>query len=368
MLFFWDGVTSAYPLVFPHCIVPFVQGVPSLFYPHTRSRALLAGVSSSQPSLRLRPCRRMAAAWLLWPAFQATASDTSGCVFVSNDHGDALEEWLRATAGAVRPLAVFHVDAHNDLNVPEGREPLTSPASSAELRRRWQHNSTLLHQLTAGVDLANFQLAAVRAGVVDRIVWVRQSSPGDGAQALHSVHSLRFEDGAFDDDEIYSSTSYDPVAEAAALAQASVHGIGFAFHEVPEHALSQPQLVRQLAGLLDVQGYIIDIDLDFFAHGARPDAKPRASPHPQATALPTTTPTSRRGDSLTKYFRCGSPRSTAVGRAPRPQREPRRRRRRRRRRWRCFPCCRVLTAAARLPAVGRCFLRGGATGRARGEI
>ena len=244
--------------------------------------------------------------WLLWPTVQATAGDTNGCVFVSNDHGDALEEWLRATAGASRPLAVFHVDAHNDLNVPEGREPLTSPASSAELRRRWQHNSTLLHQLTAGVDLANFQLAAVRAGVVDRIVWVRQSSPSDGLgngrahQALHSVHSLRLEDGAFDDDEIYSSTSYDAAAESAALAQASVHGIGFAFHEVPEHALSQPQLVRQLADLLDAQGYLLDIDLDFFAHGAR-HANPRASQPPQATTLLTTTPTaptSRRGDSL----------------------------------------------------------------------
>lgn len=176
------------------------------------------------------------AAWLLWPTVQASAGDTNGCVFVSNDHGDALEEWLRATADAKRPLAVFHVDAHNDLNVPKGREPFTSPASSDELRRRLQQNSTLLRQFTAGVDLANFQLAAVRAGVVDRIVWVRQSSPSDGMRALHSVHSLRIEGDAFEDDEVYSSSSYDPTAEAAALARASVHGIGFAFHEVSEHA------------------------------------------------------------------------------------------------------------------------------------
>jgi hypothetical protein len=317
----------------------------------------------------------MAAAWLLWPPIQATAGDTNGCVFVSNDHGDALEEWLRVTAGATRPLAVFHVDAHNDLNVPEGREPLTSPASSAELRRRWQDNSTLLHQLTAGVDLANFQLASVRAGVVDRIVWVRQSSPGDGAQALHSVHSLRLEDGAFEDDEIYSSKSYDATAEAAALAQASVHGIGFAFHEVPEHALSQPQLVRQLADLLDAQGYLLDIDLDFFAHGARTTRQaPRQPASSGHSPLHDAPPPLGAVTHFTHYFRRGSPRSTAVGRAPRPQREPRRRRRRRRRRrwrWRrprCLPCCRVLTAAARLPAVGRSFLRGGAAGRARGEI
>lgn len=176
------------------------------------------------------------AAWLLWPTIQASAGDTNGCVFVSNDHGDALEEWLRATADAKRPLAVFHVDAHNDLNVPKGRKPFTSPASSDELRRRLQQNSTLLRQFTAGVDLANFQLAAVRAGVVDRIVWVRQSSPSHGMRALHSVHSLRIEGDAFEDDEVYSSSSYDPTAEAAALARASVHGIGFAFHEVSEHA------------------------------------------------------------------------------------------------------------------------------------
>ena len=59
-------------------------------------------------------CRGMAAAWLLWPTVQASAN---GCVFVSNDHGDALEEWLRATADAERPLAVFHIDAHNDLTL-----------------------------------------------------------------------------------------------------------------------------------------------------------------------------------------------------------------------------------------------------------
>ena len=230
-------------------------------------------------------CRGMAAAWLLWPTVQASAN---GCVFVSNDHGDALEEWLRATADAERPLAVFHIDAHNDLNVPEGREPFTSPASSDELRRRLQQNSTLLHQFTAGVDLANFQLAAVRAGVVDRIVWVRQSVPSDGMRALHSVHSLRFEGGAFEDDEIYSSPSYDAAAEAAALAQASVHGIGFAFHEVPEHALSQPQLVRQLASLLDARGFLLDIDLDFFAHGTRTASQP--SRQLQATALRTRRP------------------------------------------------------------------------------
>ena len=144
---------------------------------------MLARLLEASPSTECRWNGRCLAALA---DLQASAN---GCVFVSNDHGDALEEWLRATADAERPLAVFHVDAHNDLNVPEGREPFTSPASSDELRRRLQQNSTLLHQFTAGVDLANFQLAAVRAGVVDRIVWVRQSVPSDDMRALHSVHS-----------------------------------------------------------------------------------------------------------------------------------------------------------------------------------
>jgi len=225
----------------------------------------------------------MLLAWLLGLTVQGTSSESatgsSGCIFLSNDHGDALEEWLRATSGADQPLAVFHVDAHNDLNVPEGNEPLTSPASSAELRRRWQHNSTLVHQLTAGVDLANFQLTAVRAGVVDRIVWVRQSSAGDRVEVLHSVHSLRLEGSAFDDDEVYLSTSYDASAEAAALQEASEGGIGFSFHEVPEHALSRPEVVQELAALLDAQGYILDIDLDFFCPR-------RGSPQPRAVGWP----------------------------------------------------------------------------------
>ena len=160
------------------------------------------------PSLRSLLLALTACPWA--STTHVAASSEASCVFVSNDHGDALQEWLRATADAGGPLAVLHIDAHNDLNVPDAdSRVLTSPAAPAELRRRWQLNGTLASELAAAVDLANFQLAAVRAGVVDRIIWVRQSSLGDSSHVLHTVHSLRLKDGGFEDEEVYSSALYD---------------------------------------------------------------------------------------------------------------------------------------------------------------
>ena len=107
----------------------------------------------------------------LWASTaHVSASSEASCVFVSNDHGDALQEWLRATADAGGPLAVLHIDAHNDLNVPDAdSRVLTSPAAPAELRRRWQLNGTLASELAAAVDLANFQLAAVRFPDIEQL-------------------------------------------------------------------------------------------------------------------------------------------------------------------------------------------------------
>jgi hypothetical protein len=50
--------------------------------------------------------------WALLPALVG-----GRCAFVSNDHGDALHEWLAATADLTVPAVVLHVDAHNDLDV-----------------------------------------------------------------------------------------------------------------------------------------------------------------------------------------------------------------------------------------------------------
>lgn len=54
------------------------------------------------------------------------------CAIVSTDHGGVLEHWLGAARGNGHgtndePLAVLHVDAHADINVPTG-QPLASTA------------------------------------------------------------------------------------------------------------------------------------------------------------------------------------------------------------------------------------------------
>jgi hypothetical protein len=52
-----------------------------------------------------------------WALLLPTLVCGQRCSFVSNDHGDALQEWLEATSEIDRPVVVLHVDAHNDLDV-----------------------------------------------------------------------------------------------------------------------------------------------------------------------------------------------------------------------------------------------------------
>ena len=101
-----------------------------------------------------------------------TATTTTTCVWqpcavVVTDHADALEAWVDASTAATidvdvglrggrdtaaAALTVLHIDYHADLNVPSTWIPRG--------------------QLRAGVraaDLASFQLAAVWAGLVDRV-------------------------------------------------------------------------------------------------------------------------------------------------------------------------------------------------------
>ena len=190
----------------------------------------------------------------MFPALTLTAATArrrsrSSCAdtYVSNDHGDALQEWLRAASASKvsEPLAVFHVDAHNDLNVPDSA--VLSSVQPERFRQHLRHNDTLAQQLSASVDLANFQLAAVHAGLVNRIVWVRQSSSAGEAPVQHGVHRLWFDaaTAAFEDEELTLSAVYDAEAEAAALGRAASEagsgGVGYAFHEVPEHELPSSQ-------------------------------------------------------------------------------------------------------------------------------
>mmetsp|Transcript_19466 Transcript_19466/g.32504 ORF Transcript_19466/g.32504 Transcript_19466/m.32504 type:complete len:409 (+) Transcript_19466:145-1371(+) len=180
------------------------------------------------------------------------------CIQVSNDHGDALHKWLAvARLKASLPLAVLHVDAHNDLDVPAG--------GSKAWRHKllWKHNATLRQEMVSSVDLASFQIGAVHAGIVDRIIWVRQGE----SPCTHSVMNLSYNPVAstFEDSVLLSNTEYDAASEHDAWTSGS-----YAFHEIPEGMLGVPAVARTVRHLLD-RTYILDVDLDFFVHSA---AKP----------------------------------------------------------------------------------------------
>ena len=187
------------------------------------------------------------------------------CAYVSNNHGDALHEWLSTARSHAGPLAVLHVDAHNDLNVPR---PAALWRHAAE---HWRSNATLRDEIVSSVDHIDFQLAAVHLGVTDRVIWVKQSDT-IGSPCVHSVNSLQFDDASasFEGDAVLLSDTYDASAERAAWADRH-----YAFHEVPEHSLLQPAVARTLSTLLNQPaGWILDIDLDVFVHGASRPGRP----------------------------------------------------------------------------------------------
>lgn len=189
------------------------------------------------------------------------------CAYVSNNHGDALHEWLLAARPHAGPLAVLHLDAHNDLNVPK---PGSLWRHAAE---HWRSNHTLRREIVSHGDHIDFQLAAVHLGAVDRVIWVKQSDDA-GTPCMHSVNRLHAQfDGAstsFEGDAILLSETYDASAEQAAWAEHH-----YAFHEVPEHSLPQPAVAHTLGALLTQRaGWILDIDLDVFVHGASRPGRP----------------------------------------------------------------------------------------------
>jgi hypothetical protein len=85
-------------------------------------------------------------------------------IVICEPHHRVLAHWIQAALEQRIPesgVAVVHFDAHPDLAVPE-----------REIPRAWP---PLPGPLMASVDIATFQLAAVRIGLVDRITWLRPS-------------------------------------------------------------------------------------------------------------------------------------------------------------------------------------------------
>lgn len=97
----------------------------------------------------------------VFPLAQAEASDAPEVVVVG-PHDRALAYWLAAVRDGRLPregVTIVHVDAHPDLSVPAGRHA-----------RGWTDDT---RNMQASVNIASFQLAAVRLGIVDEIVWLR---------------------------------------------------------------------------------------------------------------------------------------------------------------------------------------------------
>jgi hypothetical protein len=83
-------------------------------------------------------------------------------VVVVESHDRVLAHWIAAARDGRLPregVTIVHVDAHPDLSVPAGPRA-----------RGWSEDPS---GILASVNIASFQLAAVRLGLVDEIVWLR---------------------------------------------------------------------------------------------------------------------------------------------------------------------------------------------------
>mmetsp|Transcript_123322 Transcript_123322/g.226251 ORF Transcript_123322/g.226251 Transcript_123322/m.226251 type:complete len:406 (-) Transcript_123322:184-1401(-) len=185
------------------------------------------------------------------------------CIFICNDHGQALGRWLEVAAANKEEVVatVLHIDAHNDANVPE--DPFVFCSD-------WRRNRTCMQAIAQAADLANYQLHAVWLGLVDEIFWIR---PGQGVpQYFLSTLSLDAKTGNF-----YEAipTVVDTLANLSAKPSAGVLGKNFYFHEVFPNELETGAASSTMLAHLRSRPYILDIDLDFFVSSrAQPGLPP----------------------------------------------------------------------------------------------
>jgi len=106
----------------------------------------------------------LAASLLAFFAADAPAADAPIEVVVAGPHDRALAHWIAAVRDGRLPregVTIVHVDAHPDLSLPQGPFPRGFSDDTAAILSK--------------VHIASFQLAAVRLGIVDEIVWLRPS-------------------------------------------------------------------------------------------------------------------------------------------------------------------------------------------------
>jgi hypothetical protein len=190
--------------------------------------------------------RRLGAGLVLALALASRAAGDEPVVevVVSASHHHVLRHWLRAAEQGVLPrsgVTVVHLDGHPDLGVP--RTPIAGV---------WPERA---EQLVAALDIATFQLAAVRVGLVDRVVWLRpafahQLADGERQFRLGVVTSgeLRVDDPS---DYYVLDQGWAPRSELLEPRDVSLRVI--------------PVEAAAAGGPLAEGATILDIDLDAFA-------------------------------------------------------------------------------------------------------
>jgi len=165
-------------------------------------------------------------------------------VVVCETHDRALFHWLKAAEKGLIPKSgntVIHIDAHPDMGVPECHVPI--------------NRSSSIDDLLGCVDISNFQLAAVGAGLVKKIVWLRPPWAEQYPDGHYRFHLGEVDGGDLKVDDKNDYYLFDGMW-------------------APTHKLKKPveiefqvlKLDQAKVAQLDTPGpFILDIDLDVFS-------------------------------------------------------------------------------------------------------
>lgn len=191
------------------------------------------------------------------------------CAVVSTDHGGVLDQWLFAAKSqssvAHTGLAVLHVDAHADMNVPEVFDDGV---------HNWNESDQTIARIQQKADLASFQLAAVWAGLIDNVIWVKPTGSSNVASDNNEPWIIWLNQ---------SQHTFEAAPRRSSNAQAAIKS-GFEMREyqwqiyrdvevastdledaIVNTRVCQPAYKQsKAAGCKRDMNYILDIDLDHF--------------------------------------------------------------------------------------------------------